>query len=141
MKSTELFKRTIKDYLDKRAAEDELFRAAYAKENKTLDECISYIFQQVRQSGCNGFADEEIYGMAMHYYDEDDLGEISDVKCNVVVNHHVELTQEDKDAAKAEAVEQYKRDVIADIKRKEQERKQKSREAQKEQEQTQLSLF
>ncbi len=28
---------------------------------------------EVRQSGCNGFADEEIYSMALHYYDEEDM--------------------------------------------------------------------
>ena len=27
------------------------------------------------RSGCKGFADEEIYSMAVHYYDEDDIEE------------------------------------------------------------------
>lgn len=63
MKGTEQFKQTIKAYLDERAKTDELFAASYAKENKSLDGCIEYILSEVKKSGCNGFADEEIYGM------------------------------------------------------------------------------
>lgn len=58
MKGTKLFKETIKAYLDRRAASDELFAAAYRKERKSLDECIDYILQTVQASDCNGFADE-----------------------------------------------------------------------------------
>ena len=40
-----------------------------------------------------GFADEDIYNMAVHYYDEDDIKIGHSLKCNVVVNHHVEATR------------------------------------------------
>ena len=66
-KVSKTFKKTIKAYLDKRAAEDVLFAKTYAKENKNLDECCNYILQQVKKSGCCGFADEEIYSMAIHW--------------------------------------------------------------------------
>ena len=66
-----------------------------AKDNKNIDECCNFIMQQVQKSGCNGFADEEIYGMAVHYYDEDDIKDIEPVRCTVVVNHTVELTEEE----------------------------------------------
>ena len=67
------FKAVIKAYLDDRARDDELFAATYAKQGKSLDECCNYILQEVKKSGQNGFADEEIFGMAVHYYDEDDI--------------------------------------------------------------------
>lgn len=105
MKSTDAFKKTIQDYLNNRAANDELFAAAYAKEHKNIDDCITYIFNAVKTSGCNGFTDEEVFGMAVHYYDEDELNVGSQIRCNVVVNHTVELTEEEKAAAKKKAME------------------------------------
>ena len=114
MKGTELFRKTIKDYLDKLAAEDELFAATYAKPNKSLDECINYIFKTVQDSGCCGFADEEVYGMAVHYYDEDSIKDVPQRSMNVVVNHTVDLTEEDKAAAKRAAMEELQRRYIAE---------------------------
>lgn len=99
MKTSDVFKKTIKSYLEQRAKEDELFAVSYAKENKNIDECCNFILQQVQKSGCNGFNDEEIYSMAVHYYDEDSIKDVKPINCNVVVNHSVELTEEDKKAA------------------------------------------
>lgn len=115
-KGTELFKITIKEYLDKRAQEDKLFAVAYAKPDKSIEECINFIFQEVQKSGCSGFADEEIFGMAVHYYDEDNIGKIKSLKCNVVVNHSVELTDEDKNLAYRQALEKYQQECIAKMK-------------------------
>ncbi len=73
MKTTDYFKQTIAAYLEQRAADDELFATVFANPNKNIDDCITYILNTVKESGCNGFADEEIYSMAMHYYDEPDI--------------------------------------------------------------------
>ena len=88
---TDYFKLTIQNYLDARAREDELFAPRYANPKKNIDDCCTFIINQVRQSGCNGFADEEIYSMALHYYDEEDIDIGKPVSCKVVVNHTVEL--------------------------------------------------
>ena len=95
MKATDNFKRTIQEYLEVRAKTDELFAKAYAKPNKSIDECITYILNEVQRSGCNGFEDNEIFGMAVHYYDEDNLDVGKKINCNVVVNHTVELTEKE----------------------------------------------
>jgi len=105
MKSTEHFKNTIKAYLDKRANEDELFAIAYAKPNKNIDDCITYIFNTVKKSGCNGFTDDEVYSMAVHYYDEDNVEVGKNISCHVVVNHTVELTEEEKQQARKDAIQ------------------------------------
>ncbi|EFR35404.1 hypothetical protein HMPREF9294_0931 [Porphyromonas asaccharolytica PR426713P-I] len=54
---------------------DPLFAPNLQKPHKNIEECILYILSEVQKSGCNGFADEEIYSMAVHYYDEDDVEE------------------------------------------------------------------
>ena len=105
MKSTEHFKNTIKVYLDKRANEDLLFAVAYAKANKNIDDCITYIFNTVQKSGCNGFTDDEVYSMAVHYYDEDNIEVGKNFDCRVVVNHTVELTTEEKAQARKDAIQ------------------------------------
>ena len=64
MKGSETFKKVIKAYLDKRAAEDELFAKDYAKPGKNIDDCCDFIISEVKKSGRNGFDDDEIYGMA-----------------------------------------------------------------------------
>lgn len=104
MKASERFKEVIKDYLDKKAESDQLFAENYKKENKTLDQCVNYIFNTVRDSGVTGFADEEIFSMAIHYYDEDEITAESDLKdMSVIVNHTVELTEEELKEARDNA--------------------------------------
>lgn len=117
MNGTEAFKKTIKDYLDRRAAEDALFAESYAKEGKSIEECCNFIFTQVQKSGCCGFADDEIYGMAVHYYDEDNLGEIKPIQGQVVVNHKVELTEEEIAEARREAKERVVREEVARLRK------------------------
>lgn len=105
MKTSNAFKETIKAYLDKRAVEDELFAVTYQKENKNLDECCNYVAKCAKDGGCAGYADEEVFGWAVHYYDEDDIKNIKPISGKVVVNHTVELTEEDKALAKEKAME------------------------------------
>ena len=107
MNGTEPFTRTIAEYLNLRAATDPLFAPNLAKPHKNIEDCITYILKQVQQSACNGFEDDEIYSMAVHYYDEDDLEVGSPVACHVVVNHTIVLTEEEKAEARKQAIQQY----------------------------------
>ena len=59
MKGTAQFKEIIKNYLDNRAKEDELFRAKYETTTRTIDDVVTFILNEVQQSGCCGFSDEE----------------------------------------------------------------------------------
>ncbi|MBF4484410.1 PcfK-like family protein [Flavobacterium sp. CSZ] len=102
MKTSKEFKEAIQNYLEKRAAEDELFAVTYKKENKSLEECCNYIMNCAQSGGCGGYSDNEVFGWAVHYYDEDDIKNIKSVSGKVIVNHSVELSEEDK----AKAVEQ-----------------------------------
>lgn len=106
MKSTESFKNVIQTHLDNLGKSDEQFAKKLNNKKKSIDDCVTYILNQVKASGCNGFADEEIFGMAMHYYDEENIKVGSKVKANVVVNHKIELSPEEIDKAKKEAKEQ-----------------------------------
>ena len=106
-KGTEQFKATIREYLEYRASTDELFAPRYADPKKNMDECITYILNEVQRSGCNGFNDDEIYSMAIHYYDEENIEVGNPINCRVVVNHTVEQTEEEKREARQNALRQY----------------------------------
>lgn len=136
MKTTDHFKRTIQAYLEEAATKDELFAVTYAKSEKNIDDCITYILNQVQTSGCNGFTDYEIYSLAVHYYDEDNIEVGKKMNCQVIVNHTVELTDEEKAEARKDAIKRLEDEAYQAMKRKQEKAKVK----QPEQNQ-QLSLF
>lgn len=104
-KATDYFKQTIQSYLQRRAQEDELFAPRLANPKKNIDDCITFILNYVKESGCNGFADDEIYSLAMHYYDEDDIDVGKPLQCKVVVNHTIVLTEQEKAEARRKAMQ------------------------------------
>lgn len=114
MKTTDNFKKVIEDHLQQLASKDELFAGTLKKEKKNIDDCITYILNQVKASGCTGFTDEEIFGMAVHYYDEDDIKPRTKIEAKVVVNHRVELSEKEIEEAKQKALD----DVVAEEKEK-----------------------
>lgn len=109
------FQDTINAYLDKRAQEDALFAQSYAKEGKSIEECCNYIIQEVKKMKVAGLSDDEVFGLAVHYYDEDNLGEIKAYNCKVVVNQTVELTEEEKEQARKDAIAQYQKEEYSKL--------------------------
>ena len=107
MKGTDHFKRTIQMYLEQRAAEDELFAKNYRNPALNIDDCITYILNYMQKSDCNGFSDGEIYGQAIHYYDENEIEVGKPSQCQIAVSHVVELTAEEKAEARQRATRQF----------------------------------
>ena len=99
-------------YLEQRAAEDALFAKNYRNPAKNIDDCVTYILNYVQRSGCNGFTDGEIFGQAVHYYDENEIEVGKPIQCHVAVNHVVELTAEEKAEARQNAVRRYQEEEL-----------------------------
>jgi Txe/YoeB family toxin of Txe-Axe toxin-antitoxin module len=112
MKGTESFKKVISDHLAGVAAADPMFAEKMASPKKNIDDCITYILNQVKASGCSGFADAEIFGMAMHYYDEENVRPGAKINCDVTVNHKIELTEEEKAEAREQARKQLEESTL-----------------------------
>ena len=134
------FKEAIKSYLDERAGTDELFAKSYAKENKNLDECCSYIMGEARKRGnAVAMSDTEVFGLAVHYYDE------NDIKVNKLPaaaravasasSQSVKLTEEDKKKAREEAIKRLTEEQYVLLKKKPLRGKKEAMEVQ------QMSLF
>ena len=136
MKGTDHFKRTIQMYLEQRAAEDELFAKHYHNPATNIDDCITYILNYVQKSGCNGFSDGEIYGQAVHYYDENEIEVGKPIQCQIAVNHVVELTAEEKAEARQRAIRQYQDEELRKM-----QNRQRARTAKPQKPQVEPSLF
>lgn len=117
MKPSNSFKTAIKNHLEKRAADDQLFAETYKKENKNIDECCNYVMKCAKDGGASGYTDEEVFGWAVHYYDEDDIKNIKPISGKVIVNHSVELSEEDIAEAKQKAMEIVINESKADAKK------------------------
>ena len=115
MKGTDHFKELIKNYLDNRAKEDELFRSKYETTTRTIDDVVNYIFHAVQQSGCCGFSDMEVFSMAVHAIDEPTLEIGKPLQCSIVVNHHIDLTEEEKAEQRAIALKRYQDEELQKI--------------------------
>ena len=102
------FQTDYQGILGRQGADRRTFAVSYAKENKNLDDCITFILNQVKASGCCGMTDDEVWSLAIHYYDEDNIDVGNPISCGVVVNHKVELTEEEKAQARKEALKAYR---------------------------------
>ena len=139
----------IKEYLDKKAEIDELFAVTYAKENKSLDECFKFIMSEAQKKGGNAvcMTDEEVFGLAVHYYDEDDIkiSPMPNTRVKVSTStEKIELTEEEKAIAKERAINQLKDEELAKLKKSEELKSHKAMskaEKEAEFEKKQLSLF
>lgn len=148
-KGSEYMAKDIRAYLDDYAKKDAEFAARYADERKTIEECCDFICTQVQKSGRNGFHDDEIYGLAIHYYQEVEPGNITaglSDRCNTIINHPVELTEEEKEAARRKAMDEITAKEVRRIQEKEKREREKAKaeaEERKKQEQAEglLDLF
>lgn len=104
MKGTDNFKKVIEKYLTDRAEFDSLFAENFYKEGKNIDDCITYVINKVKNSGVNGFEDQEVFDMAIEYYTLGDLEKQVMPQVQVVTNHKVELTEEDLAEIKQKAI-------------------------------------
>ena len=99
-KSAEFFKSKIQSYLEKRVEQEPEFKAKYDNPKKNLDEWFKYICSQVYESGCCGFDDDEVFSMAVHYYDEEEITisempEIDLTRSRIVCCEKIELSEEE----------------------------------------------
>lgn len=118
-------KEAIKAYLDKRAATDELFAVSYAKPKKNIDECFRYILGEARKRGAEVcMTDEEVFGLAVHYYDEDNIviKSLGGTAARVSTPK-VKLTEEEKEKAREAAIQAYERQCMLEEAEREAKRK------------------
>lgn len=118
MKATDTFKTCIEEYLKGAAKVNSVFAEKLKDPDKNIDDCVTYILNQVKKSGRNGFEDTEIFGMAMHYYDEKDIKPGSRPSAKIVMNQEVKLSEQEKEELRKEAKERVLREEMDKLRKK-----------------------
>jgi hypothetical protein len=99
--TTDPFKEAILSHLQELANNDALFAKTFSKPYKNIDDCATYILNEVKKSQRNGFADEEIFNMAIHYYDEETVEIGKPISAKVVVNRPLAAPQRTSENVKS----------------------------------------
>ena len=111
----------IGNYLKKRAETDSSVKNNLQKENKSLKECWDYVLGEVAKTmfrsgnfGCAAGDDEDLYALAVHYYDEDDI-KIAPLPTNMRVEAKLDEEKKEEKAAESEPKELPKKEKVKRI--------------------------
>lgn len=80
------FEKIIKDYVESVCKTDAVLAGKYEKSGKDIEGCCEYIKSEARkkaQNGCAVIADAEVFGWAVHYFDEEMTAPKGDIDCMV----------------------------------------------------------
>lgn len=76
----------LREYLEGRAKRDPMFAEMYSNPKKSLENCVQYVKECARKQASKGAAfvdDDEVYGWAVHYYNEPDVEPKGNVKATM----------------------------------------------------------
>ena len=80
------FENIIKEYIEKACQSDEVLAGKYEKSGKDIPGCCKYIKAEAKKkakNGCAVIADAEVFGWAIHYFDEGMTAPKEEVECEV----------------------------------------------------------
>lgn len=113
-------KKLIQEYLDDKAKGDELFEKMYKKPGKDIDSCWAYIVNMAKRKGgaCVCMSDDEVFGLAVHYYCEDNL-EVKKLPEGFKASASKEkvdlLSDDEKKRLKKQAEEEFKAKITKEL--------------------------
>ncbi len=113
----------LKDFLDKKAKENAEFAKVYANPKKSLSECVLYITQEIfstiNRQGLLAVGNDKIEGLAMHYYQEEDL-KPKEIKGNIamaVLLQGMPIPEDDFKKLNDIAIEEKRKEIIEEKKK------------------------
>lgn len=111
------FQMAIKNYLDELSMIDQEFAERYNLPEKSIEQCCAFIISEMKKSALNGAmcaTDDEVYGIAVHYYLENEIKidscSVDSVK--VVSNQYIDLTEEEKAEARQNAIREFQKEEL-----------------------------
>lgn len=114
MKSSNAVMDVVRNYMEERCASDPILAIKYANPAKSIEKALNYVASEVQKSGLTIMDSESVFGLILHYYDEN-LENVPNVNCKIAVAK--ELTDTERAEAKAEAMEQYREEQLRAIRR------------------------
>jgi len=116
MKSNDSAIQVIQQMLQERVLAEPEFAVKLANPSKSLEGAVNFLCHTVQKSGMTMLDNVSVMNIICDYYYEADIEESGHINCNIVVSKP-ELSEEDKDELKAQAMEQYKQEQIQAIRR------------------------
>ena len=105
------FEEAIKTYLDNYAEENEFFKTKYSNVEKTIKGCVKFIYDIAKKHATNnvcGISDDQVYYLARHYFEEEDINfEVKEIEVPKV-EHTKETKTETTNPVKSKAKENNK---------------------------------
>ena len=86
---------SMESFIMQKMDANDLFAKKVCNPKKNIEDCITYVINTIEKSRYKGLCDNDVYSLAVHYYEEDDIDVGKPINCRVVVNHQVELTPEE----------------------------------------------
>ena len=86
---------SMESFIRQKMDANDLFAKKVSNPKKNIEDCITYVINTIEKSRYKGLCDNDVYSLAVHYYEEDDIDVGKPINCRVVVNHQVELTPEE----------------------------------------------
>ena len=114
MKSSNAVMDVVRNYMEERCASDPILAIKYANPAKSLEKALNFVAHEVQKSGLTIMDSDSVFGLILHYYDEN-LEDVPNVNCKIAVAK--ELTDTERAEAKAQAMEQYKKEQLRELRR------------------------
>ena len=116
MKSNESALAVMQQMLQERCIAEPSFAIKMANPSKSMEGAVNYLCSQIQKSGLCVVDDQEVMNILVHYFDENEIEDCGKVNCNIVVSKP-ELSEDDKEILKEQAMEEYKKEQLQQIRR------------------------
>ena len=116
MKSSTSAIEVMQQMLQERCIAEPMFAIKMANPNKSMEGAVNYLCNQIQKSGLCCVDDATVMNILVHYFDENEIEEGKSVNCNIVVSKP-ELSAEDKEQMKAQAMEDYREEQLRELRR------------------------
>ena len=104
----------MQEMMQRRIEQEPEFALKMANPNKSMEGAINFLCNEVKKSGLCVLTDEAVEAILVHYWDEEDIKEVGNIGCNIVVSKP-ELSEEDKAELKEQAMEQFKQEQLREL--------------------------
>lgn len=116
MKSNDAAISAMQQLLQERVMAEPALAIKLANPNKSMSGAVNYLCSQIKKSGLCCVEQSTVVSILLHYFDEEDIKDEGNVGCDIVVAKP-ELSEEDKEELKKQAMEQYKEEQLREIRR------------------------
>lgn len=106
----------MQEMMQRHIEQEPEFALKMANPNKSMEGAINFLCNEVKKSGLCVLTDETVEAILVHYWDEENIKEVDNIGCNIVVSKP-ELSEEDKAELKEQAMEQFKQEQLRELRR------------------------